>query len=87
MWHRSLVFLLLLAWLLCGLQGCVSPPRVSVLAEPPPSEDLLRVQAQEDCRFYRLSPYLPREGEEPCIQRRIAALQTIAALRSDPDFA
>ena len=86
MW-RALFLPLLLAWLLCGLQGCVQPPRSSRLAEPPPAEDVLRVQATEDCRFYRLSPYLPHEGEEVCIQRRIQAMQNIAALLSDPYFA
>jgi hypothetical protein len=49
-------------------------------------EDLLRVQAQEDCRFYRLSRYLPRDGEALCLQRRLAALQTMATLRHDPAF-
>jgi hypothetical protein len=86
MW-RIIFFPLLLAWLLCSLQGCVYPPRSSGLAEPPPSEDVVRAQATEDCRFYRLSPYLSHAGEEACIQSRIQAMQTIAAMRSDPYFA
>jgi hypothetical protein len=64
----------------------VLPPRAAGLLEPPPSEDQLRSQAYEDCRFYRLSLYLPRDGEESCIQRRLVALQTIAALRYEPAF-
>jgi hypothetical protein len=79
-----------LPWLLVGLvsgfHGCVLPPRASVLVEPPPAEDLLRGQAQEDCRFYRLSRYLPRDGEAPCLQRRLVALQTMATLRHAPAF-
>ena len=79
-----------LPWLLVGLvgsfQGCLAPPRASVLMEPPPSEDQLRSQAYEDCRFYRLSLYLPRDGEASCLQRRLVALQTIAALRYEPAF-
>src|SRR5437867_3194261 len=86
MW-RVLFLPLLLAWLLWGLPGCVHPPRSSGLAEPPPAEDLVRAQATEDCRFYRLSPYLSHEGEEACIQSRIQAIQNIAAMRSDPYFA
>jgi hypothetical protein len=69
-----------------AFHGCVLPPRASVLVESPPAEDLLRVQAQEDCRFYRLSRYLPRDGEASCLQRRLVALQTIAALRHDLAF-
>jgi hypothetical protein len=79
-----------LPWLLVGLvsgfQGCVPPPQAAVHVESPPSEDLLRGQAYEDCRFYRLSLSVPRDGEESCLQRRLAALQTLGTLRHDPAF-
>jgi hypothetical protein len=85
MWQTRVLSLLLVG-LVGGFQGCVAPPRASVRVESPPSEDLLHIQAQEDCRFYRLSLFLPRDGEEPCIQRRMVALRTIATLRYDPAF-
>jgi hypothetical protein len=83
--HRAFAFPLLLAWLLVGLPGCVPPRRA--LAPPPPSEDLLRAQATVDCRFYRLSSYLPRDGEETCIASRMEAMQNIAAMQGVPNFA
>jgi hypothetical protein len=86
MW-RALFLPLFCVWLLCGLQGCVYPPQSSGLAEPPLAEDLVWAQAAEDCRFYRLSPYLSHAGEETCIQSRIQTIQNIVAMRSDPYFA
>jgi hypothetical protein len=75
----------LLVLLLCGcLLGC-TPPRHRAAPVPVSQEDL-DAQAFEDCRFYRLSPYLAPTGEEGCLQRRLQALQTIAGLRSDPAF-
>jgi hypothetical protein len=70
--------------LLALLVGCVPPSRPPLLA--PPSEEALQAQALEDCRYYRLSPYLAPTGEEGCLQRRIAALQTLTTLRHDPAF-
>ena len=86
MW-RPIVFNLLLACVLWGLLGCGVPRSVPMRAAPPPSEDLLRAQAEEDCRFYRLQPFPAPSREETCIQSRIEAMQAIAAMQSDPDFA
>jgi len=58
-----------------------------VRAAPPLSEDLLRAQATEDCRFYRLPPSPSPSREETCIQSRIEAMRAIAAMQNEPDFA
>jgi hypothetical protein len=86
MW-RPIVFNLLLAWELWGVQGCGGLRPAPTLAAPPPSEDLLRAKAEADCRFYRLQPSPAPSKEETCIQSRIEAMQTIAAMQSDPGFA
>jgi hypothetical protein len=86
MWH-PIVFNFLLACVLWGLLGCGVPRSVPMRAAPPPSEDRLRAQAEEDCRFYRLQSSPAPSREETCIQSRIEAMQAIAAMQSDPDFA
>ena len=86
MWRPS-VFHLLRACGLWGLLGCSVPRAARLPAAPPLSEDLLRAQATEDCRFYRLQPSPSPSREEACIQSRIEAMQAIAAMQNEPDFA